>query len=510
MSQESLITPSTREQLAELLLAQPCPPAFSQDPELLNRYGQDLDGSHCQPAAIVWPESEQCLKSLVLLANQHGLCLHPLAQGKNWGYGSAKGTAEGQIIVDLSRMNQVLEVNEQLAYVRLQPGVTQQQVFEHLEQNHSGLQLDITAAGKHTSMVGNILERGFGHTDYCDRFSNVLSLKVLLPTGEVIHTGMGCYQHSVAKDIYPYGIGPFIQGLFSQSNLGIVLEMTLALQPKPDYSLQLILMTKYQQAASKMVACVAELKQQGIIQSGVHTASMSRAFGAASKNMQGAWVLTASLSGPKALAKAKFKVAKSLLLKRIPQSRVIMVTEGRLVLLQRLNKWLKLTAIKDLALVMQLKKGIPTDQPLQTLLDDDKANSQMSAADFPANFRWICAVSSAEPSAIETLLSICHHTFDQHGYEPRVTLTNISPRAVILIANIRFDKDPESCAKAQAFYQQMDEKLLANGFCPYRSGSGQFQQYRPALTAEHVQLLQRLKQALDPGGILSPGKYNLD
>lgn len=476
----------------------------------LHAYGTDIDGSHCQPLAIVWPETEQEVQQLVELANARGLSLHPIASGRNWGYGTAKGSQAGQIILDFSRMARVLEVNDQLAYMRIQPGVTQQQAFDALEKRHSRLQLDVTAAGQHTSLTGNILERGFGHTDYCDRFSNVLSLKVLLPTGEIIQTGMGCYRHAVAAQLYPYGIGPVLHGLFSQSNLGIVLEMTLALQPKPEHSLQLILMTNDADAAPNMVAAIAELKQQGVIQSGVHTASMSRAFGEASKKMQGAWVLTASVSGPKALANAKFKVAKKHLLAKVARSRVIKVTDARYRLLNWANQWLKLPAINDLGLVLALKKGRPSDQPIQTLLDNPGAHSQMAAEDFPAHFRWICAVSSSEPQAIRALLDCCQEVFDKHGYEQRFTLTNISPRAVILIANIRYDKTEEATRHAQVFYQEMDQRLLDEGFCPYRSGSGQFGHYRDALQPEHLQLLQRLKQALDPGGLLSPGKYNMD
>lgn len=478
--------------------------------EQLNQYAQDLDGSHCLPAAIVWPESEQQVVQLLQLANVHGLALHPIARGRNWGYGTAKGSQAGQIIVDLSQMNQVLEINEELAYARLEPGVSQQDFYQALTASDSRLQLDITAGGKHTSVVGNILERGFGHTDYCDRFSNVLSMRVLLANGDIIETGMGCYQQSRAKSVYPYGIGPVLNGLFSQSNLGIVLEMTLALQPKPAYSLQLILMTRDPKAAPKMVAAIAKLKQEGIIASGVHTASMSRAFGEHSKTMQGSWVLTASLSGPKAVAKAKFAYAKKSLLAAIPQSRVILVNQTRFRLLNWLNQWLKMPAIRDLGLVLDLKQGRPTDQPLQTLLDDPGAHSQMQVHEFPANFRWICAVSSSLAEDIEQLLTTAESVFAEHGYEARFTLTNVSPRAVILIANIRFDKDPAACEQAKAFYQAIDQALLAQGFCPYRSGSGLYSGYRDALTPSHLELLQKLKHCLDPERLLSPGKYNLD
>ena len=55
----------------------------------------------------------------------------------------------------------------------------------------------------------------------------------MLPTGEVIRTGMGAMNGSNAWQIFPYGFGPVHDGLFSQSNFGIVTKMGMTLMPNP-------------------------------------------------------------------------------------------------------------------------------------------------------------------------------------------------------------------------------------------------------------------------------------
>ncbi len=466
-----------------------------------------LNGSHSLPIAIVYPETEQQLIKLVKLANQHKFEIHPVAQGRNWGYGTSQGTKANQVIVNLSRLNRTIEINEEHAYVRVQAGITQSQLFDSLQREQSNLQLDVTAAGLHTSVVGNVLERGFGHTDYSDRFNHVLSMRVLLPTGEIINTGMGMFESSQATHLYPYGIGPVISGLFSQSNLGIVLEMTIALQPKPDYQVTVMVLCQHDEDAPAMVSTIAGLKLEGVVTSGVHTVSMARALGDKAMKVPAAWVLTTSLAGPKGIVKARLKHFKKTITKRIPHSKVVMLTDFRWCLLKKVNRVLKSPMISSLQLIVDLKKGVPSDDAIKTLLDYPEAHSQMKTPEFPAYFRWICAVSSPTAKDIKNMLSTCQPVFEKYGYEQRYSMTNITERAVVMIANIRYGKTQAEIDNAATFYQEIDDALLSAGYCPYRSGSHLFDPITPYIDKANLDFLSTLKRAIDPNNILSPDKY---
>ena len=78
-------------------------------------------------------------------------------------------------------MNRILDFDEKLAYVTVEPGVTQGQLYAFLQGRGSRLWMDATGASPASSLVGNAVERGFGHTPYGDHFANTCGLEVVLP-----------------------------------------------------------------------------------------------------------------------------------------------------------------------------------------------------------------------------------------------------------------------------------------------------------------------------------------
>ena len=208
---------------------------YKDNKNSIKDYASSVNGLEIEPKGIAFPTSIDKIVDIIKFANQINLKLFPISRGKNWGYGCAQGTQKNQLILDLSKMNKILNVNQELCYMTLQPGVSQQQAYEYLEATpRNKLQLDVTGAGKESSIVGNVLERGFGHTDYGLKYERIINITTVLPDGKIIHTGFKSYKNANAKNTYRYGIGPCIDGLFFQSNMGIVVEMTLELMPKPE------------------------------------------------------------------------------------------------------------------------------------------------------------------------------------------------------------------------------------------------------------------------------------
>src|SRR4051812_19634245 len=88
--------------------------------EDLQRLGYSLSGSYLKPAGIFYPHSKGDVLKIVHLANEAAsnpkenarIVLFPISRGRNFGYNEAQGTAAGQLIVDLSRMNSIVDVNE--------------------------------------------------------------------------------------------------------------------------------------------------------------------------------------------------------------------------------------------------------------------------------------------------------------------------------------------------------------------------------------------------------------
>jgi len=186
------------------------------------------------PAVIV-PGSREEVQECVRIANEHKIPIYPVSTGKNWGYGSRVPPRSGCVLMELYRMNRIVGYDERLAYVTVEPGVTFRQLHEFLRERKSNLMLSVTGSTPDSGPVGNALERGAGSGPYADRAAHVCGFEVVLPTGEVVRTGFGRFLGAKTAKLHRWGVGPYLDGLFAQSNLGIVTEMTMWLAPKPDY-----------------------------------------------------------------------------------------------------------------------------------------------------------------------------------------------------------------------------------------------------------------------------------
>src|SRR5262249_45124407 len=158
---------------------------------------------------VLRPGTATDVQHVVRIARRNRIVIHPISQGRNWGYGDACAPRDGRVIVDLSRLNAIREINAELAYAVIEPGVSQGELADHLQRNHLPLWLDVTGAGPRASIVGNTLQRGFGHTPYGDHAAHMCGLEVVLPDGEIIRTGFGAHANAKAARVFPYGRGPW-------------------------------------------------------------------------------------------------------------------------------------------------------------------------------------------------------------------------------------------------------------------------------------------------------------
>jgi len=481
------------------------------DQQSLQRYASGIDGSSCLPAAVVFPLTEDEIIQLVKISNDLRCTLYPISRGKNLGYGDAQGTSSGQIIVDLRKMNKIVEVNKDLCYATIQPGVSQEQLYQHIRTGNSGLQLDVTGAGLDASIVGNILERGFGHTDYGDRFARVISMNIVLPNGELIQTGFRGFGDSDAGKTYRYGLGPMLEGLFSQSNFGIITEMTIELMPRPDRTVMFAVACQDESDLPNVILAIRELKLKGIVNSAVHIANKSRTVGNKKNPFVGAWNFSGCIAGPAVLVNARKKIIRKTLRKYLRKYTLVFFGSFFVNLLDWVDRNVfKLSFYPPIREVFAEQNGIPTDEPLRTLLDDENIKSESIAIDSYQNcFSWINAVCSADSKQVSRCIDLLTEKFREKNYEFRVTMTAVNPRTLILISNITYPRNVEAISKAREFVKECHELLNKNGFLPYRSGSGAYSDL-PAYSKETAALLKSIRKIVDPNNILAPGKYNLD
>jgi 4-cresol dehydrogenase (hydroxylating) flavoprotein subunit len=482
---------------------------FSSDPSTIHSYSASINGLTCEPALIFYPESSEDVIKIVRIARDNRLTLFPISRGRNLGYGDAMGTQPGQVIVDLRRMNQILAADKMLSTVRIQPGVSQQELYQYIIRNNLPFQPDVTGAGLDASVVGNILERGFGHTDYGDRFSRLIALTAILADGRVYKSGMSSYE-SDASHVYRYGLGPMLEGLFSQSNFGIITEITLEMMPVPERTEMFVLSTKNRNDLGAMVNAVRELKLLGIVYSAIHIANKSRAVGKKDNRFVGEWNLSGCLYGPSGVVAAKRKIVKRTFRKYLKKYSLWFVGKKLLQLIKFINeKIIKMEVYGPLRDVYHLQTGVPTDEPLKTLMNDATLDSaKLSVSKYDTCFGWINAVVSANGDSATKAVQLLSDSFKKAGYEFSVTLTSVNPRVLILISNVTYTRDPAEIKKAQTFLTQCNDLLNQNGFLPYRAGSGMYEKL-PETDKVTEDILRKLKGIFDPDNILAPGRYNI-
>jgi (+)-pinoresinol hydroxylase len=187
------------------------------------------------PCGAVAPIDVKQVQQIVAIANDHRLPLWPTSTGRNLGYGGSAPRLSGTLMVDLKRMNRVLEVNEPQAFAIVEPGVSYFDFYRHLRDNKLKVWLDCADPGW-GSLIGNAMDHGLGHSPYRDHCGSIFGLEVVLPNGDLMRTGAGAIASSQHWQPFQYGYGPHVAPMFAQSNLGIVTKAGFYLLPEPEAS----------------------------------------------------------------------------------------------------------------------------------------------------------------------------------------------------------------------------------------------------------------------------------
>ena len=176
-------------------------------------------------------------------------------------------------------MNRILDFSEDLAYVTVEPGVTQRQLHAFLQERRSGLWMDATGSSPDCSLIGNVMERGFGHTPYGEHFAHVCGLEVLLPNGKVLETGSARFPGSATAAVNRWGVGPSLDGLFAQSNLGVVTRLSILLMPAPTAFTAFFFRSEAEDGLAALIDALRRLKLQEVLRSSVHIANDYKVLG---------------------------------------------------------------------------------------------------------------------------------------------------------------------------------------------------------------------------------------
>jgi 4-cresol dehydrogenase (hydroxylating) len=206
------------------------------DPDTIAEFGDPFQfpGSATNvPSAVVSPTSVEDVQAIVRLANQHRIPVWPVSRGKNNGYGGAAPQLPGSLMLSFRNMNRVLEINEELGYAIVEPGVSWFDLHDAIEAGGHRLAASVVDIGW-GGVVSNTLEHGLTYLPYSLDQASHCGFEVVLPNGDLLRTGAGAMDNNPTWPLYKRGLGPTSTELFMQSNYGIVTKMGYWLMPKPE------------------------------------------------------------------------------------------------------------------------------------------------------------------------------------------------------------------------------------------------------------------------------------
>lgn len=501
-----------------------------------DRYARSTQQFSTRPAAILFPENADEVREIVRIASKHGVPLYPISRGNNWGYGDACAATDNQVIVDLRGMNRIIEVNADLAYAVVEPGVTQQQMADYLAEHDIPLWLDATGAGPDASIVGNTLERGFGHSPAGDHFHNSAGYEIVLADARVLKTGFGHYRNAQAAYIFKPGIGPALDGIFTQSNLGIVTKMGVWLQPKPECLEAFAFTAERDGDIARVIDALRRLRMLGVIQSSVHAANDLRAISTRTrypwKAMQGqaplnattrrdlrakfgvgAWSGIGGIYGTDETVAAARKVIrrefKGFATVRFFNESRLSLAEKACSVLRSLGMCSRLREqVASARSVFDLLKGSPSPQHLRGAGWRSKhADKNADPLDNHWGFLWFSPVLPLTGAAAAGLMRCIEPIFESHGFEPLVTMTAVTPRALCSVITISYDKsNAEESRRAIECYNHVWNACAGEGLIAYRCGVQSMQKLEQG-SETFWDVARAIKLALDPANIIAPGRY---
>ena len=184
------------------------------------------------PAFVVRPGTTDEVAEVVRLANELKIPVSPRGGGSAQEGGCQ---SDGGIVLETLRLNRILDIDEDSGMVTVEAGITFGKLMNVLEQR--GWKIGIAPSGALAGTPGAHISRpgvGWGNIKYVTQGDQVIGLKVVLPTGDIVETGTAA--NPAADSFFRYGLGPDLAGLFigAEGAFGIITEATLRMYPWPE------------------------------------------------------------------------------------------------------------------------------------------------------------------------------------------------------------------------------------------------------------------------------------
>ena len=462
-------------------------------------------------SAAVAPDGVEQVQKVVRIANTYKIPLWTISTGKNLAYGATSPALSGSVILDLKRMNRILEVNDRNHYALVEPGVSYFDLYQYIQEHKLKVWIDPADPGWGSPM-GNSLDRGGGRTPMRDHWAAVCGMEVVLANGEIMRTGMGALPGSKTWQQYKYGFGPYVDGLFSQSNFGVVTKMGIWLMPAPEAYFDGRVMVPKHDDLIPFVDTVCYLMNSNILRGTMMLESPVLDYrvsqGGAAFDMPGGpsveemdrlakeknlpyWAADLRFWGPKKVIEAQWEFVK----RKFSEIPGATFKDGR--------SYEFPAEIKESAADALVALGIPNLGVFGLI----------QGADGHLGFSPILPMTA---EAIFEALKVYGELYAELGVSPKNQFAALPwsyyPRAFVLLFGVSIYRDVEKNKKSREIFKRLVEVSAQHGWGEYRTHVAFMDTVADTYTFNNHALHrfhETLKDAVDPNGVLSPGKSGI-
>ncbi|WP_440997079.1 FAD-binding oxidoreductase [Arhodomonas sp. SL1] len=503
------------------------------------RYGASTEGGETAIAGAIRPASVADVQTCLQLAQCTGVPVYPVSTGHNWGYGCARPVTHGCVVLDLAGLNRIRDCDEELGVVTVEPGVTQAQLHAYLRERQLPFMVPVTGAGPSCSIAANALERGYGITPYTDHFAAVTAIEAVLPTGALYRSTLTEMGGEEVDRLFKWGIGPYLDGLFAQSGYAVVVSTSVALAWQPERlaafyfaarehatiedlvpavsrvlrelggTVPAINILNPQRMLSMLAPFPADEAEDGVLPREA-VARLSRHHGIE------AWNGVGSIQGSREVVNAARRSVRRIL--KPATSRFVFITHGRLDWIERGARMVPKRfggRARRLAGTLRASLNVMGGDPSEVALPlaywrsgvRPPAGTSMNPARDGCGLIWYAPLVPMRGEAVQRYLRLLEEICPQYGLNPLVTLTTLNDRCFDSTVPLLFDRaDPRAVARAHEGYRALLEAGRCEGFLPYRLHTGAMD-LLPGLETVSMHVSNAIKQVLDPGACLAPGRY---
>jgi len=215
-------------------------------------YSYDARTDGIVPGLIVFPSSAQDVSGILKLANKHLFPIIPRGAGTGLTGGSTP-VVEGVVLV-FTRMNRILELDSENLIAVVEPGVVTFDLQQEAAKQGLFYPPD-PASYKYSSIGGNVAECAGGPNSlkYGVTRDYVIGLEVVMPTGEILNTGVRTMKGVVGYDLTRLFVG-------SEGTLGVITKIIVKLIPLPEAKATILALFKEVEDAARAVSAIIAAK----------------------------------------------------------------------------------------------------------------------------------------------------------------------------------------------------------------------------------------------------------